>query len=109
LVDDCFIKGLMTSVQCGVCGQPYEVGGVDVLGRHEDLWFLRIECSACNTRCVMVATVTKGRIQEDITDLNEAELDRFSKVGALTADEMLDMSNFLKNFDGDFVRLFSQK
>jgi hypothetical protein len=109
LPDDGFIKGLMTSVKCGVCGQPFELGSVDVLGHHEDLWLLGTVCSACNTRCVMAAVVKKNRVPEIITDLKEAELDKFGNVGAITADEMLDMSNFLRDFSGDFARLFNQK
>ena len=109
MIDDSFIKGLMTSVECGICGRPYELGSVDVLGHQESLWFLRIVCSACNTRCIIVATVEKERISENISDLTDVELAKFSNIGAVTTDEMLDMSNFLRTFNGDFVRLFNQK
>ena len=109
MVDDSFIKVLMTSLKCGICGQHYEVDSVDVLGHHEDLWFLRAVCSACHTQCLMAAVVQESGVPEIITDLTEAEIDKFRNVSALTADEMLDMRNFLKDFNGDFSRLFNHR
>jgi hypothetical protein len=43
------------------------------------------------------------------TDPTELETDRCRNEGVPTADEMLDMHNFLKNFRGDFAQLFSQQ
>ncbi len=99
----------MASIKCGVCGQPYEADRVDVFGQREDLWFLRVVCSACHTQCLMAAVIKEGKEPEIITDLTEAELDKFRNISAPTADEMLDMCNFLKDFNGDFSRLFSHK
>jgi len=109
-MEEGIIKRLVTSIKCGVCGQGYEVDDIDVLGHREDLWFLRAFCSACHTQCLMAAVVKESAQPEVITsDFTEAELDKFRKMGRLTADEMLDMHNFLKGFDGDFSRVFSQR
>ena len=103
------IKRLMTSVKCGVCGQGYEVDNVNVLGHQEDMWFLSAFCPACHTRYLVAAVIKEGKVPEVITDLTEAELDKFRKMGRVTADEVLDVHSFLKGFDGDFSQLFSQK
>jgi len=103
------IKKLMASMKCAVCGQHYGVDSVDVLGHEEDLWFLRVVCSACHTQFLVVAIVREGKVPEVITDLTEAELAKFRNVGMITADEVLDIHNFLKDFDGDFSQLFGQK
>ena len=108
-MEDGLIKRLMSSIKCEVCGQRYEVGDINVLGHQEDLWFLSALCPACHTRCLVAAVIREGKVPELITDLSEAELDRFRNAVQLTADEMLDMHNFLKYFDGDFSRLFSQR
>ena len=99
----------MISIKCGVCGQHYKADNVNVLGHQEDLWFLAAICSACNSRCLVAAIIKEDRMPEAITDLTAAELDRFRNGGLLTADEVLDMHNFLKDFNGDFSRLLSQK
>ncbi len=108
-MEEKLIKRFMSSIKCSVCGQRYEVDNVKVLGHQEDLWFLSVFCSACQTQCLVAAVVKEGRMPKVTTDLTEAELDKFKKMDELTADEVLDMYSFLKSFDGDFVQLFSQK
>jgi len=109
LVEENLILKLMASIKCGICGQCYEVDNISVLGHQQDLWFLSAFCSACHTRCLVAAIVEEGRVPKVITDLTEAELERFRNVDTLTADEVLDMHHFLKDFDGDFSRLFNQR
>ena len=46
---------------------------------------------------------------EIVSDLTEAELDRFRNMEVPTADEMLDMYSFLEDFNGDFTQLFNQR
>ncbi len=103
-----FIKKLMASMKCGACGQRYEVDNIDVLGYEGDSWFLRASCPACRAQHLVAAVIKEEKVPEVVTDLTEAELDKFRNAGALTADEVLDMHNFLKDFDGDFSQLFSQ-
>jgi len=103
------IKRLMTSIKCGVCGQGYEADNVNILGHQEDLWFLNAFCPACQTRCLVAVVVKEDEVLEVTTDLTDAELDKFGRLDRLTADEVLDMHNFLKDFSGDFARLFSRK
>lgn len=108
-MEEGLIKRLMASIKCGVCGHRYEVDNINVLSHDQDLWFLSASCLACHTRCLIAAIVSEGKAPEVITDLTEAELVRFRNAGKLTADDVLEMYNFLKNFDGDFSRLFSRK
>lgn len=109
LVDKSLIKRLLASMKCGTCGQHYEVDNIDVLGQQEDLWFLRVFCSTCRTQYLVVAVVKEGRVPEVITDLTEAELEKFRNMGMVISDDVLDMHDFLKDFDGDFSWLFSRK
>jgi len=109
LLEENLIKKLMASMKCNVCGQHYEADNIEVLGHEENLWFLRILCVACHTQYLAAAVIKEDSVPELITDLTEAELDKFSNMGRLTADELLDMHNFLKDFDGDFSRFFNQE
>jgi len=105
-VEEGVIKRLMASTKCAVCGQPYEVDNIDILGHQEDLWFLSVFCPACHARCLVAAVIREDRVPEVTIDLTQAELDRFRNVGRVTADDVLDMHNFLKDFDGDLAQLF---
>ena len=102
------IKQVMASLKCDVCQQRYEPDNVTVLGHQEDLWFLKVFCSACHNQSLVAVVIKEGKAPEVVTDLTEAELDKFKNAVGLTADEVLDMHNFLKDFDGDFSRLFGR-
>jgi hypothetical protein len=105
LIEDNLIKKLTTLIKCSAYGRHYEVDNVKVLGHEEDLWFLSAFCPECSIRCFIVAAVREGK-NVNTTDLTDAELNKFSKMDKLTADDILDMHNFLKDFEGDFSRLF---
>ena len=108
-MEESLVKRLMASVKCAVCGQHYKVDDISVLGHQDDLWFLGAFCSACHTQCLVAALIKEGRAPEVAADFTEAELDKFRNVAGLTQDDALDMHNFLKDFDGDFLQLFGQK
>ena len=107
-MEERLIKRLMATMKCDACGQHYEVYNIDVLGHREDLWFLRVLCSSCHTQALVAAVVREGRLPEVVTDLTEAELDKF-RDNVLEADDLLNMHSFLKDFGGDFSQLFRQK
>jgi len=107
MVNESVIKKLMSSIKCAVCGQRYEEDGIKILGHQEDLWFLGVSCSVCHTRCLAAAVIKEDKAPQVITDLTGADQEKFRNVDRLTADEVLDMHNFLKNFDGDFSRLLT--
>jgi len=107
-VEDNFIKRLMTSIKCSVCDQYYETDNISILGHQEDLWFLRVSCSACHSQYLVAAIIKEDGVPKLATDLTEAELDKFMNATVLTADEMLDMHKFLKDFNGDFAQLLTR-
>ena len=98
----------MASIECSDCGQCYEEDNIDVLGNHEDLWFMSVYCMSCRTQYLIAVVVTEEKVTEVISDLTEAELNKSVSMARLTADEVLDMHSFLKEFDGDFVGLFNK-
>jgi len=56
-----------------------------------------------------VAVVKESKVTEVVTDLTEAELSKYRTMGKVTVDDLIGMHIFLKEFDGDFVRLFHQE
>ena len=109
VVEDNLIKQLMTSLKCGVCGQNYGLDGITVLGHEQDLWFLKVVCPACHAQCLVAVVAKEDKPPEVITELTPTEIDRFKDSGRVTTDDLLDMHNFLKGFDGDLSHLLSQK
>ncbi len=99
------IRKLMGTMKCSACGQNYESHDIEILGHRAELWFMRVHCAACKTH-VLIAAVVKESKSPAVSDLGKAEYTRFKKLSAVAGDELLDMHNFLKEFDGNFQRMF---
>jgi formate dehydrogenase maturation protein FdhE len=108
-MEEGLIKRLMASIKCGTCGQHYKEEHIDVIEHSEGLWLMQVSCLSCNVRCLVVAIIRDDEKAEAITDLNQLELDKFKGADEVGVDDVLDMRNFLKDFDGDFPRIFQQK
>ena len=81
---------------------------VSVLGHEDELWFLTVSCSACDTQYLVAAIVKVDSVPEVVTDLTEAEMGRFESFKVVNADDVLNMHDFLSSFDGDFSQLFER-
>ncbi len=108
-MEERIVKKLMTSEKCTNCGQNYQMRNVKILGNHQDLWFLQVSCSSCNSRYLITAVINQDRNPDIVSDLTDVEFTRFKNSRMLNADDVLDMHSFLKEFDGDFSRLFGYK
>lgn len=107
-MEEKLIKRLMALMKCESCGQQYAAANVNVLGHREDLWFLRASCPVCQSQCLVAAIIREGALPEAVTDFTRADLVKFKNMENVTADEVLDMHLFLRDFDGDFSGLFAQ-
>lgn len=104
-----FIRKLMSTIKCSVCGEHYEANNIKVLGHRDNIWFLNVSCPACHSRALIAATIKEAEPSEGVTELTEAELTKFVEASPIGADDILDLHAFLQEFDGDFVELFTQK
>lgn len=100
------IKRLIASIKCGSCGQHYEEDNIDIIEHSDELWFLRVLCSSCHVKSLVAAIIREDEKVEVITDLTEAERAKFKDMEGVRADDMLDMHNYLRDFNGDFPSLF---
>jgi len=103
---EAFLRRLFAKVNCGVCGQKYDVSNIKVLDQEDGLWVLSVYCGSCGTQGLIAAVVQEGNITDIITDLTDGEHDRAR--GGVSMDDVLEMRSFLKEFDGDFERLFEE-
>lgn len=108
-MEESLIKRLIASIKCGSCGQNYQEDHIDVIEHNDEVWFLKVFCSSCHVRCVVAAIIREDARPEIITDLTREELDKFKSVNGVREGDLLEMHEFLRNFDGDFPRLFRQE
>jgi hypothetical protein len=102
------IKRLMSTVKCGHCGQPYSSHNVRVIGQTNGLWYVNAYCTACQSQFVIAATLSDEN-EPLISDLTAQENARAIKRTIPTADDILDMHSFLKDFNGNFANLFGRQ
>jgi len=107
MVEENLLRKLITTIKCSLCGKRYDKGDIKVMGHKEEFWFFSAYCSNCKTRSLVTIIVKDGKPPELVTDLTEKEMRAFEDREEVTADEVIDMHNFLKSFDGDFGNLFA--
>ncbi len=108
-MDESLIKRLIASIKCGSCGQNYQEDNIEVIEHNGELWFLKVSCSSCHVRCMVAAIIRENARPEVVTDLTEEEVEKFKKLDSIRDEDLLEMHGFLKDFDGDFPRLFRKK
>ena len=106
-MEESLIKRLVAAAKCSVCGQTYKAGDIDILGHENDLWILRVFCPICDIQYLVAAVIKEDKAPEFISDLDKSEIDKFINIDKPIPDDVLDMHNFLKKFDGDFSQLFN--
>jgi hypothetical protein len=101
------LKQLISSFRCNVCRRTYERAQVRVAARHEQLWIVSVRCNRCRNQQIFWLALkeqSEDALPRDVTDEEE---ERFAALGPVSSDDLLDVHEFLRNFNGDFQKLFS--
>lgn len=111
---------LVAQRRCVICHRPYGRDGVRILGRRDDTWMIAVTCRHCRAQALMVASpesqtgdihFTRQQPQRPpiMYDVTYEEWLAFQQKPPISEDDVLDMHEFLKDFDGDFQALFGQR
>lgn len=100
---------------CGACQRAYLLDNFSVIGHRDHLWMVTVICAGCRNQGFITAIVEQPEPaperrrdrQGRPTDLTPAERDRFAATAPVGVDDLLDLSAFLDDFDGDFRRLLN--
>jgi hypothetical protein len=104
--------------RCSVCHRSFEADDVHVLSRKADMWMLMVSCSECHARNFVAAVIGDGDAEaaqlalrrlgeEHVKGSVDIEPELDGEPGeAVDIDDLLEMHEFLQDFDGDFLRLF---
>lgn len=96
-----FIKHLIANIKCAVCQSHYEPEGIHIVDHRDELWVMAVTCGQCHTRGLIFAVIK----EESVTELTPEEWIKFQEMSQVDADDVLDMHEFLRDFNGDFVSL----
>lgn len=107
--------------RCAVCHHTFAPDDIHIVSRKPDLWTMVVACAECNSRNFVAAVLGDGdaaqaqlalrRLSEqgpaDPDAANGMRNERPAPAGdPVNVDDVLEMHGFLKQFNGDFQRLF---
>jgi hypothetical protein len=104
--------------RCSICHRSFEPDDVHVLSRKPDVWMMVVHCVDCHARNFVAALIGDGdtaaarmalrRLSAEHSD-NIIEIDPEAEAPGdpVSVDEVVEMHEFLKSFDGDFKDLFA--
>ncbi|MFQ6058227.1 MAG: hypothetical protein ACE5MB_05015 [Anaerolineae bacterium] len=105
-VNGLFVKHLVAKSGCAVCEARYRLEDIHILAHQGDYWVMAVDCEHCHTQGLVFAVVQEEQGPQVVTDLTPREWAKFRDMPPLEADDVLDVHEFLQDFDGDFIRLF---
>lgn len=100
-----FIKSLLANIQCIICQHHYKPSDIRAIEHHDQAWMIAVTCSHCGTQGVILAVVEEVK-ESEIAELTPEEELAFQQMPSIDADEVLDVHEFLRDFNGDFEELF---
>lgn len=110
-----WLRTQLTSFTCPACGRRYRGSRIRLLAERDGLFFVDLDCSRCGSHTVAIVTVELEDSELSIADVTDiglpeelaARLGEPLPEGAapVTADDVLEMHEFLARFEGDIGTL----
>jgi transcription elongation factor Elf1 len=109
-----WLQTQLTSFTCPACGRRYRDGRINLLAERDGLYFVDLDCSRCGSRTVAIVTVELDDAEGAIADLSDMAVEPAFRLheplppttAPVTADDVLEMHEFLSRFEGDVRALF---
>lgn len=102
------LKQIIGSYRCSVCRQGYRRELVRVSARYEELWIVSVRCGHCRNTRLFYVQMKDGEDDSVLESVARRTERAAEKATPISSDEILDMHEFLRAFDGDFKSLFGR-
>lgn len=100
---------LLARLRCSECGTPFELHDFVLQHHDKDTWMLAVECRQCSESThVVIAVQYEPAAPEAANELTVDEVQTLASRPPITTDDLLDMHEFLQEFDGDFLSAINQ-
>jgi hypothetical protein len=97
------IRQIVEHVTCAVCGHHYGKSDVQILGRREQVWAMKVQCRECRTKSLLLAVVNDAGTRPVYTDLAPDEWERFRESPPVSVDDVIRAHEYLQGYEGDFT------
>lgn len=107
-----FIRDRARFYNCPVCGKSLKGCDVQVLSHEDERFHLQVTCAQCQVTFIVVLAIAGGAIEGSEGEIEAALTDREEEPVAaaepISVDEILDLHQYLKNFQGTLTELIHQ-
>lgn len=100
------LKQLISTYRCSVCRRSFDRQHVRVAARHEQLWIVSVRCGLCRNQQIFWVALKDNGPETVLRDVTFEEEEHFAAMDPVTTDDILDIHEFLRGFNGDFKDLF---
>jgi hypothetical protein len=102
------IRQIVAHVTCSVCGHHFGMSDIQVVGRREQVWAMRVNCRECRTQALLLAIVNDRGTQSVFTDLTPEEWVRFRQAPIITDNDVIAIHLHLASYAGDFSEILDE-
>ena len=102
------IKNIQSMMRCPSCGANYGSDHIHFLGQLDMAALIQLDCQSCGLP-VMATIIVSDKNQPQakvLSDMSREDLQHASKE-PVTTDHVVDVHQSLKEFDGNFEKLFN--
>lgn len=111
-----WLRTQLKAFTCPACGRRYRDSRIRLLAERDGLFFVDLDCSRCGSHTVAIVTVELDESEFSIVDASDIGLpemrvaehlgeDLPAAAAPVTADDVLEMHEFLTAFEGDMRTL----
>lgn len=110
--------------RCTVCHHEFATDDIHVISRKPDIWTMLVECTDCHSRNFVAAVLNDGDPKEAQLALRRLSEQAIKEIKEpvkpeivseapdtgerVTSSDVVDIHQFLTDFDGDFKALFKK-
>ncbi len=94
------VKEIKANITCRECSSRFKEKDISLIGTILKEGYLQAKCPTCKHNTII--NVSFGTTQRKHRKIRK-------KPQVITPNDILDMQNFLRNFDGNFIKLFNKK
>ncbi len=110
------VKNIKEIIHCPFCGFDYQEKNIKILAKFEGNYVIHLKCNSCSNsilasfsyRYDKIKTLPKEQKEKDL-DVKFSEMIRFVEKGKISDDDVMDFYKNIKDFDGDFKKIFSKR
>ncbi len=93
---------VVARAKCATCQRRFGASNVQVIGRRENVWAMRVHCRECDTHALVLAVIADAA-RSLYTDLDPDEWTRLNQRPPISEDDVIEFYEFMHAYTGDFT------